>query len=66
MSRTGGALTKRSRHWESLLVSDGTILIKFFLHISSKEQKKRFESRAEDPTATVETHRRGLAKPEEA
>ncbi|MXX27125.1 MAG: UDP-galactose-lipid carrier transferase, partial [Caldilineaceae bacterium SB0668_bin_21] len=37
------------RHWESLLVSDGTILIKFFLHISSKEQKRRFESRAEDP-----------------
>ena len=37
------------RHWESLLVSDGTILIKFFLHISSKEQKRRFESRAVDP-----------------
>ncbi len=37
------------RHWESLLVSDGMILVKFFLHISSKEQKRRFESRAEDP-----------------
>ena len=37
------------RHWESLLVSDGTILIKFFLHISSKEQKRRFDSRAKDP-----------------
>ena len=37
------------RHWESLLVSDGTILIKFFLHISSAEQKRRFESRAKDP-----------------
>ena len=37
------------RHWESLLVSDGTILLKFFLHISSKEQKRRFDSRAKDP-----------------
>ena len=37
------------RQWESLLVSDGTILVKFFLHISAQEQKRRFQSRAEDP-----------------
>ena len=37
------------RHFESLLISDGMILVKFWLHISSKEQKKRFESRGQDP-----------------
>ena len=29
--------------FESQLISDGTVLIKFFLHITKKEQKKRFE-----------------------
>ena len=49
MSRTGGALTKRSGTGSRSWFPTGRILIKFFLHISSKEQKKRFESRAEDP-----------------
>ncbi len=40
---------KEIQHWESLLILDGTILIKFFLHISAGEQKRRFESRAKDP-----------------
>lgn len=35
--------------FESLLASRGTIIIKFFLHISRKEQKKRFLARLEDP-----------------
>ncbi len=29
--------------FEKLLVDDGTVIIKFFLHISRKEQKKRFK-----------------------
>jgi polyphosphate kinase 2 (PPK2 family) len=35
--------------FERLLVQEGTTLIKFFLHISPKEQLARFESRRDDP-----------------
>jgi len=34
---------------ERTLVSEGTILIKFFLHISDEEQLKRFKARETDP-----------------
>jgi PPK2 family polyphosphate:nucleotide phosphotransferase len=36
--------------WEQGLVTDGTVLIKCFLHISSAEQKNRLMARLEDPT----------------
>jgi len=35
--------------FESLLVGSGTIIVKFFLHISKDEQKKRLLSREDDP-----------------
>jgi AMP-polyphosphate phosphotransferase len=35
--------------FERMLVDGGAILIKFWLHISSKEQLKRFEARERDP-----------------
>jgi polyphosphate kinase 2 (PPK2 family) len=35
--------------FEQMLVSEGAILIKFWLHISSAEQLKRFEARERDP-----------------
>ena len=35
--------------FERLLVQEGTTLVKFFLHISDKEQLSRFESRRDDP-----------------
>lgn len=35
--------------FERMLADDGTVIIKFFLHISKKEQKKRFEAIADDP-----------------
>ena len=35
--------------WESLLVAEDMILIKFFLHISAAEQKRRFERRGKSP-----------------
>jgi polyphosphate kinase 2 (PPK2 family) len=35
--------------FERTLVSDGTILVKFFIHISSKEQLKRFKARESNP-----------------
>lgn len=34
--------------FEQLLAEHGTIILKFFLHISRKEQKKRLEAREED------------------
>jgi PPK2 family polyphosphate:nucleotide phosphotransferase len=36
--------------FEKMLVEDGTVVLKFFLHISKDEQKARLESRISDPT----------------
>jgi PPK2 family polyphosphate:nucleotide phosphotransferase len=38
------------RNFEKHLTETGTIVIKFFLHISKDEQKKRFIDRIEDPS----------------
>ena len=35
--------------FEALLTNGGTILVKFFLHLSQEEQLKRFEARAKEP-----------------
>ncbi len=40
------------RDFEHSLTAEGTILVKFWLHVSSKEQKKRFEERASNPLKT--------------
>jgi PPK2 family polyphosphate:nucleotide phosphotransferase len=37
--------------FEELLVSSGTLVLKFFLHISKAEQKRRLEARLKDPDA---------------
>jgi PPK2 family polyphosphate:nucleotide phosphotransferase len=37
-------------NFEKYLVDNGIIIIKFFLHLSREEQKKRFLERIEDPT----------------
>ena len=42
---------KRYRHineFERMLVDSGTIILKFFLHISADEQKKRLQARCDD------------------
>jgi PPK2 family polyphosphate:nucleotide phosphotransferase len=36
--------------FERMLAEEGTTILKFFLHISRSEQKKRLESRLKDPT----------------
>ncbi|UKT65537.1 polyphosphate kinase 2 family protein [Pedobacter mucosus] len=38
------------RNFEEHLTANGTIIIKFFLHVSKEEQKLRFLERIEDPT----------------
>jgi polyphosphate kinase 2 (PPK2 family) len=35
--------------FERMLADDGTVLVKFFLHISKKEQRRRFAAIASDP-----------------
>lgn len=35
--------------FEKLLASEGTTVVKFFLHISKEEQRKRLQSRLDDP-----------------
>lgn len=37
------------REFESMLVAEGTILVKFWMHISDEEQLRRFEARKNDP-----------------
>ncbi|WP_423148214.1 polyphosphate kinase 2 family protein [Rubrolithibacter danxiaensis] len=37
------------RNFEKHLVNNGTLILKFFLHVSKKEQKERFLERIEDP-----------------
>ena len=37
------------RDFERMLAETGTVLLKFFLHISKDEQKRRFEDRIADP-----------------
>ena len=41
---------KQIRRFERNLADNGTIILKFFLNVSKKEQKKRFLERIEDPT----------------
>lgn len=36
--------------FERLLVENGTVILKFFLHISKDEQRKRLRARVDDPT----------------
>jgi PPK2 family polyphosphate:nucleotide phosphotransferase len=37
-------------NFERLLADEGTTILKFFLHISKKEQKERMQARIDDPT----------------
>jgi PPK2 family polyphosphate:nucleotide phosphotransferase len=38
------------RDFERMLSDEGTIILKFFLHISREEQRERLEARIDDPT----------------
>jgi polyphosphate kinase 2 (PPK2 family) len=48
------------RHLESHLHRNGTRIIKFFLHISKKEQRKRFLARLEEPDKNWKFNRKDL------
>lgn len=44
-----GQRYEQINHFEKLLADTGTTILKFFLHISRQEQKRRFEDRLRDP-----------------
>jgi len=51
--KTGAIWERRFReirHYEQYLTDNGTKIVKFFLHLSKEEQKKRFLERINDPT----------------
>src|SRR5215467_7731819 len=55
------------RHFERYLTRNGVVIRKFFLHVSKKEQKKRFLERIEEPEknwkfSQNDIHERGLWK----
>jgi PPK2 family polyphosphate:nucleotide phosphotransferase len=41
---------RQIRRFEKTLASNGMVIIKFFLHVSKKEQKERFLERIDDPS----------------
>jgi len=41
---------RQINQFEKLLVDNGTTILKFYLHISRKEQRKRFQARLDDPS----------------
>jgi PPK2 family polyphosphate:nucleotide phosphotransferase len=41
---------KRIRQFEEMLVEEGTIILKFFLHISKDKQRERLQERIDDPS----------------
>jgi PPK2 family polyphosphate:nucleotide phosphotransferase len=47
--QTWEARYRRIRHFENLLVENGTCILKFYLHISEEEQLARFAQRLDDP-----------------
>lgn len=40
---------RQINHFERIQTDNGTVILKFFLHVSKKEQKKRFLERINDP-----------------
>jgi PPK2 family polyphosphate:nucleotide phosphotransferase len=47
--RVWGARYEQINDFEHMLVDSGTLILKFFLHISKEEQRKRLQARLDDP-----------------
>ncbi len=48
-NRSGPGASNTINAFEKLLADEGTRIVKFFLHIDLKEQKKRLQERLDDP-----------------
>ena len=44
-----GSGPSRDREFESTLIAEGMVLVKFWVHISDEEQLRRFKARKKDP-----------------
>ena len=51
---------KQINEFEEILARNNTVLVKFFLHISKDEQKKRLEERLQDPSHSWKFSRRDV------
>jgi PPK2 family polyphosphate:nucleotide phosphotransferase len=47
-------------HFERMLTEEGTVILKFFLHISKEEQRVRLQERVDDPAKRWKFHKRDL------
>ena len=47
--RSGATATVRSSIWKDIFTRNGTRIVKFFLHLSKEEQRKRFLARIDEP-----------------
>ena len=52
------------RNWERMLVDEGTVVRKFFLHISREEQAARLQARLDDPTKHWKFRKEDIAERE--
>ena len=52
------------RNWEQMLVDEGTVVRKFFLHISREEQAARLQARLDDPTKHWKFRKEDIAERE--
>lgn len=50
------------RHFEQLLVDEGTLVLKFMLHISKEEQRERLQARLDDTTRLWKFEKGDLAE----
>ncbi len=50
---TGGERYEQINDWEQEL-TEGTTVVKFFLHIDRDEQRERLQARLDDPTKQLE------------
>jgi PPK2 family polyphosphate:nucleotide phosphotransferase len=53
---------ERINHFEKMLIDGGTTIVKVFLHIGKDEQRKRMQSRLDDPTKLWKFSRADLAE----
>ncbi|HEU0170885.1 MAG TPA: polyphosphate kinase 2 family protein [Acidimicrobiales bacterium] len=50
------------RHWERMLTDEGTVVRKFFLHISKEEQAARLQARVDNPAKHWKFRKEDLAE----
>ena len=63
-ARTAKRRYRQINDFEAMLVEEGTLVLKFFLHISKEEQKRRLQDRLDDPAKNWKFNAGDLAERE--